>query len=57
MKGRSKLKVKETGKVMAVHGDHIVFGVVEVARRKVVLGTALKVKNGANVFKGQVLST
>jgi DNA-directed RNA polymerase subunit beta' len=51
VKGRSKLKVKEAGKVLEVHKDYIVFGVEDEARKKLAIGTSLKVKPGAQVFK------
>ena len=43
--------------MLEIHDNYIVLGVVDVARKKVAIGTMLKVKEGAEVFKGQVIST
>lgn len=56
-KGRSKLKVKEEGVVLEVHDEYIVLGVIERTKKKLAVGTSLKVKDGGEVFKGQVIST
>lgn len=57
MKWRSKLKVKEDGIVQAVNADHIVLWVIDSVTKKLVVWTTLKVKNGAQVYKGQIIST
>ena len=56
-KWRSKLKVKEDGIVQSVNADHIVLGVIDTVKKKLVVWTILKVKNGAQVYKGQIIST
>lgn len=56
-KGKSKLKVKEDGKVMEIHDEYIVLGVIDKVTKKVTVGTTLKVKDGAEVYKGQVITT
>ncbi|USN54080.1 MAG: hypothetical protein H6765_05785 [Candidatus Peribacteria bacterium] len=56
-KGKSKLKVKEDGKVLEVNKEYIVLGVIERAHRKLSVGSSLKVKEGAEVYKGQIIST
>jgi DNA-directed RNA polymerase subunit beta' len=56
-KGRSKLMVKEEGIVQEIYNDYIVVGTIIRAKRKLAVGTLLKVKHGAEVFKGQLLST
>lgn len=43
--------------VLEVHGDYIVLGVIEKVKKKVAIGTTLRVKNGTEVFKGQVISS
>lgn len=55
--GKSKLKLKEDGLVLEVHKDHITVGVIQKYRKSLSGGTMLKVKSGANVLKGQVIST
>jgi hypothetical protein len=57
VKGRSKLKIKDEGTVLEINDGYIVLGVVQSARKKVAIGTMLKVKEGAHVYKGQVIST
>ena len=56
-KWRSLLKVKDEGVVLHVFSDYIVLGEVQRTRKKLVIWTVLKVKNEAQVFKGQVIST
>lgn len=55
--GKSKLKLKEDGVVLEVHKDYITVGVIQRYKKSLSGGTMLKVKSGANVLKGQVLST
>ena len=43
--------------MLEIHDEYIVLGVVETAKKKVAIGTMLKVKDGAEVYKGQVIST
>lgn len=57
VKGRSKLKVKEEGKVLEVNSEYIVFGVIERITKKVSVWVNLRIKDGADIFKWQVLST
>jgi DNA-directed RNA polymerase subunit beta' len=49
--------VKEEGKVLEINNDYIVVGTVQRAKRKLAVGTTLKVKHGGEVFKGQLLSS
>ena len=56
-KWRSKLKVKEWGKVLETYDDYIVLWELHEAKRKLTLWTNLKVKNGQEVFKWQLLTT
>lgn len=56
-KGRSQLKVKDEGTVLQVLSDYIVLGEVQKVRKKLTIWTALRVKEWAQVFKGQVIST
>jgi DNA-directed RNA polymerase subunit beta' len=56
-KGRSQLKVKDEWVVLQVFSDYIVLGEVQKVRKKLTIGTTLKVKEWAEVFKGQVIST
>jgi len=49
--------VKEDGKVMEVHDEYIVLGVIDKVTKKVTVGTSLRVKDGAEVYKGQVITT
>jgi DNA-directed RNA polymerase subunit beta' len=56
-KGKSRLMVKEEGKVLEVHSDYLVLGTVQRVKKKLAVGTSLKVKHGAEVFKGQLLSS
>lgn len=55
--GKSKLKLKEDGVVLEVHKDYITVGVVHRYKKSLSGGTILKVKSGASVLKGQVIST
>ncbi|UFX82528.1 DNA-directed RNA polymerase subunit beta' [Candidatus Absconditicoccus praedator] len=57
MKGKSQLKVKQEGVVETVGKDHIVLSVTEKYRKPLAAGTQFKVKDGAQVYKGQVVST
>lgn len=56
-KGRSQLKVKDEWVVMSVMSDYIILGEVQRAKKKLTVWTTLKVKEGAEVFKWQVIST
>ncbi len=56
-KGRSQLKVKDEGTVLQVLSDYIVLGEVQKVRKKLTIWTTLRVKEWAQVFKGQVIST
>lgn len=55
--GKSKLKLKEDGVVLEVHKDYITVGVIQKYKKSLSGGTILKVKSGASVLKGQVIST
>lgn len=55
--GKSKLKLKEDGVVLEVHKEYITVGVIQRYKKSLSGGTMLKVKSGASVLKGQVLST
>jgi len=50
-KGKSTLKTKEEGVIMEVHDDYIVLGELQKIKKKLAVGTSLKIKNGAQVFK------
>lgn len=56
-KGRSKLKIKNWWVVLEVHKDHIVLGELKVAKKKVAVGTIIRVKQWAQVYKWQLLTT
>jgi DNA-directed RNA polymerase subunit beta' len=55
-KWRSKLKIKDEGTVLEAHTDYIVLWETKTVVKKLAVGTSLKVKNGAEVYKGQTLS-
>ncbi|MBP6910595.1 hypothetical protein KBC03_03265 [Patescibacteria group bacterium] len=55
--GKSKLKLKEDGVVLEVHKDYITVGVIHRYKKSLSGGTMLKVKSGATVLKGQIIST
>ncbi len=55
-KGKSKLKVKESGKVLEIKSDYIVLGVQEEYVKSMTGLSAIK-KDGEEVFKGEVLTT
>jgi len=57
VKWRSKLKVKEDGVILEVGKDYVTLWVITKVKKKVAVGTSLKVKNGAHVYKGQVISS
>lgn len=54
--GKSRLKVKEDGYVLEVNKDYITLWVIQKAKKTLAGNVSLKVKNGATVFKGQILS-
>ncbi len=56
-KWRSQLKVKDEWVVMSVNRDYIVLGEAQKVRKKLTVWTVLKVKENAQVFKWQVIST
>ncbi len=56
-KWRSKLKIKGWGRVLEVNKDHIVLGEIQVVRKKVAVWTSVKIKNGQEVFKWQLLTS
>lgn len=49
--------VKEEGKVLEIFSEYIVIGTIQRVKKKLAVGTTLKVKHGAEVFKGQLLSS
>ena len=55
-KSKSKLKVKEEGTVLEAHKDRIVLGVQETFTKPLLGLTALKTKDGTEVFKGEILT-
>lgn len=55
-KGKSKLKIKDEGVIMDANSDYIVVGEVQKVLKKLAVGTSLRVKEGSDVFKGQLLS-
>ncbi|MFZ2150693.1 MAG: DNA-directed RNA polymerase subunit beta' [Candidatus Absconditicoccaceae bacterium] len=55
-KGKSKLKIKEEGKVLEVHDDCIVIGIQDIFSRPLTGLTAKKTKDGEKVYKGEVLT-
>lgn len=55
-KAKSKLKVKEEGKVLETHKDRIVVGLQETITKPLLGLTPLKTKNGEEVFKGEILT-
>lgn len=55
-KGRSKLKIKDAGVVLEVHDEYIVLWETQKVTKKLPVGVLLKVKDGAEVYKGQILS-
>lgn len=54
-KGKSKLKVKESGKVLDIKADHIVLWVQEEYVKSLMGLTPIK-KDGEEVFKGEILT-
>ena len=42
---------------MEVHKDHIVIGELQSVKKKMSVGTSLKVKEGQEVYKGQLLTS
>ncbi len=54
--GKSKLKIKEDGIILEVTKEYITVGVVQKIKKTLAGNVSLKVKNGANVFKWQILS-
>ena len=55
-KGKSKLKVKEGGKVLEIKTDHIILGIQEEYVKSMTGLNAIK-KDGEEVFKGEILTT
>ncbi|MDD3262510.1 MAG: DNA-directed RNA polymerase subunit beta' [Candidatus Absconditabacteria bacterium] len=55
IKGKSKLKIQEEGKILEIKKDHIVLGVQE-SYSKALHGLSPKVKEGEEVYKGNVLT-
>lgn len=55
-KTKSKLKVKEEGKVLEIHKDRIVLGAQEIITKPLFGLTPLKSKNGEDVFKWEILT-
>ncbi|MCX6823174.1 MAG: DNA-directed RNA polymerase subunit beta', partial [candidate division SR1 bacterium] len=55
-KAKSKLKVKEEGKVLETHKDRIVLGIQETVTKPLLGLTPLKTKNGEEIFKGEILT-
>lgn len=55
-KAKSKLKVKEEGKVLETHKDRIVLGLQETFTKPLFGLNAYKSKNGEEVFKGEILT-
>ncbi len=56
-KWRSKLKIKNAWIVLEVNKDHIVLGEINVAVKKMTIGTSLRIKPNQEVFKGQLLTS
>ena len=54
-KGKSKLKVKEEGKILEIQKDHIIVGVQEEYVRSL-LGLSLLKRDNTEVFKGEILT-
>jgi DNA-directed RNA polymerase subunit beta' len=55
--GKSKLKIKEEGVVLETHKDYITIGAIQRSKKNLGAGTTLRIKSGASVLKGQILST
>lgn len=55
--GKSKIKVKEDGVILETHKDYVTLGAILRHKKTVSGGTSLRIKSGASVLKGQVLST
>ena len=55
-KGKSKLKIKEAGKVLEIKSDHIILGIQEEYIKSLTGLNAVK-KDGEEVFKGEILTT
>lgn len=55
VKGKSKLKIQEEGKILEIKKDHIVLGVQE-SYSKALHGLSPKVKEWEEVYKGNVLT-
>jgi len=57
-KGRSKLRIKEAGKVLEVYEDYIVIGVQEVVSKPLTgISVLKKFKKWHKVYKGEILTT
>jgi len=55
-KGKSKLKVKESGKILDIKADHIILGIQEEYIKSLTGLNAIK-KDGEEVFKWEILTT
>lgn len=51
------MKLKEDGIVLEAHKDYITIGAIQRTKKSLAGGTSLRVKNGAQVLKGQILTT
>jgi len=56
-KEKVRLKVKEEGKVLEIHKDRIVIGIQEIFTKALIGLSPLKMKDGEQVYKGEVLTT
>jgi len=57
VKGRSKLKTKEAGRVLEVNDDHIILWVQDIYSKSLVWISPLKMKTGQKVYKWDILTT
>jgi DNA-directed RNA polymerase subunit beta' len=57
LKGKSVLKVKNEWVVLQVYSDYIVVGEMQRVKKKLSIGSLLRVKEWAEVFKWQVISS
>lgn len=56
-KGKSKLKIKEGGKILEVRDDRVIVGIQEVLSRSLTGLTIKKVQSGDKVYKGEILTS
>lgn len=56
-KGKSVLKVKNEWVVLQIYSDYIVVGEIQRVKKKLSIGSLLRVKEWAEVFKWQVISS